>query len=111
MPNWGPLSRRQIHGKNFPFRRRVGMEVMVKRHCPDCTVGQHTMLLRIPSPITPWERHNLLEFAIEHPARMGEGELLSLRWYPVVRLQAGTVATHYTWNGACTIERGEGWRS
>ena len=40
-------------------------------------------------------------------AALGEGELLSLHWEPIVLLQTGLVETHYTWNGIHPIEKGE----
>lgn len=64
-------------------------------------------------PHHAWERTYSLQFAMGSPAGMGEftpldeEELLNLHSDPIILLQAGPVQTHYTWNGTCTIERGE----
>ena len=34
---------------------------------------------------------------------LGEGDLLSLHWVPVVRLQTRPAEMHCTWNGTCII--------
>lgn len=46
----------------------------------------------------PGKGDYLLEFAMGHPARMGEGELLSPHWDPIVWLKAGPVEMHYVHN-------------
>lgn len=39
---------------------------------------------------------------------LSEGELLSLRWFPIVLLQADLdLEMHYSWDGTHSIERGE----
>lgn len=94
VPDWGPLRK---------HRYQKGMSG--NSHCPDFYHGSTCYVL--PNCITPGKGDYLLEFALGHSTRMGEGELLHLHWVPVVLPQAGPAEMHYTWNGMRTTGKEE----
>lgn len=89
------------------------MEVPGNSHCSNPHCASVYFGAESTKPITKWEVSYLSEFAVGHPAWMGEllhtpgwGELLSLCW-DLVPLQAGPVETPCIWNETQTIGRGE----
>lgn len=90
------------------------MEIVGDSHCPDPTVDQCAMLLRIGNLAAPGKGilHWNLQWDI--PLRWvnyfifpGAGKLLCLPWDSIVLLQTGPVKMCYTWDGTCPIGKRE----
>lgn len=88
-----------------------GVEVVGDSHCPDshhesvCYAVEKTKRYHAWKGIIYWNFQWDVSLGwVNYLTPLGEGEVLSLWWALIVRLQAGPVETRCTWNGTCTIE-------